>query len=201
MQNRKKKKEIFYLVVRPATASNIQFVNATSNSTVRPIIFQKGTTTSSQPQFLTVMPAGVRVQQLTPVGRTASNQPTTIVRFMSPGTSTIRPGTGQQQFIQLNTNKQQQPLVIKAITASTTNRQQQQQQQPILFTTNTQSKTIQPQTQQQVFVLNQGQQKFTLQMPTKDHSQQEPTADNNVPQLDGTVDDQVRILYSPKIIL
>jgi hypothetical protein len=145
------------------------------------------------------MPAGIRVQQLTPVVRTASNQPTTIVRLMSPATSTIRPGTGQQQFIQFNTNKQQQPLVIKAIT---TNRQQQQQQQPILLTANTQSKTILPQTQQQVLVLNQGQQqKFTLQMPTKDHGQTESTTDNNIPQLDGTVDDQVKIFNSIIIIL
>ncbi len=145
------------------------------------------------------MPAGVRFQQLTPVVRATSNQPTTIVRLMSPGTSTIRPGTGQQQFIQLNTNKQQQPLVIKAITATATNRQQ---QQPILFTTNTQSKTIQPQTQQ-VLVLNQGQQqKFTLQMPAKDHGQTEPTKDNNnIPQLDGTADEQVKIFYSTMIIV
>jgi hypothetical protein len=147
------------------------------------------------------MPAGVRVQQLTPVGRQSSTQPTTIVRLMSPGTSTIRPGTGQQQFIQLNTNKQQQPLVIKAITASTANRQQ-----PIFLTSNnTQPKTIGPQTQQQqVLVLNQGQpQKFTLQMTNvdqtnyknNDHSQQESTTNNNIPQLDGTVDDQVNIFY------
>jgi hypothetical protein len=149
------------------------------------------------------MPAGVRVQQLTPVVRTTSNQPTTIVRLMSPGTSTIRSGIGQQQIFQLNTNKQQQqqqPFVIKAITASTTNRQQ--QQQPILLTTNTQqSKTILPQTQQQVLVLNQGQQqKFTLQMTNKDHSQQESTTttnnnNNNIPQLDGIVDDQVKIIF------
>jgi len=156
------------------------------------------------------MPAGVRVQQLTPVTRTSSTQPTTIVRFMTPGTSTIRSGIGQQQIIQLNTNKQQQqqhPLVIKAITASTSNRQQ-QQQQPILLTANTQQKTILPQNQQQVLVLNQntfnnnpGQQpKFTLQTTNVDQSnssnsnnqQQESTKDNTIPQLDGTVDDQVK---------
>ena len=92
-------------------------------------------------------------------------------------------------FIQLNTNKQQQPVVIKAITAATANRQQ-LQQQPILLTTNTQSKTILPQNQPQVLVFNQGQQqKFTLKIPTKNHSQTESTTDNNnMPQLDGTVD-------------
>ncbi len=146
------------------------------------------------------MPAGVRVQQLTPVIRTSSNQPTTIVRLMSPGTSTIRPGTGQQQIIHLNTNKQQQPLVIKAITASSSSNRQ---QQPILLTSNTQSKTLVPQTQQQVLVLNQGQQqqKFTLQMTNVDqsnytnnnNSQQKSTTDNTIPQLDGIVDDQVNI--------
>jgi hypothetical protein len=137
------------------------------------------------------MPAGVRVQQLTPIIRASSTHPTTIVRLMSPATSTIRPGTGQQQIIQLNTNKQQQPLVIKAITASTSNRQQ-----PILLTSNTQTKTILPQNQQQqqFLVLNQGQQqqqqqqKFTLQI-TNDNGQQESTTDNSLPQLDGTVDD------------
>jgi hypothetical protein len=143
------------------------------------------------------MPAGVRVQQLTPVIRASSNQPTTIVRLMSPGTSTIRSSTGQQQFIQLNTNKQQQPLVIKAITT-------QNRQQPILLTSNTQSKTIGPQTQHQVLVLNQGQQqKFTLQMTNIDQSnhtnndngQQESTTDKPIPQLDGSVDDQVNIFY------
>jgi hypothetical protein len=30
-------------------------------------------------------------------------------------------------------------------------------------------------------------------MPTKDHGQTESTTDNNIPQLDGTVDDQVKI--------
>lgn len=162
---------------------------------MRPIILhQKGATNSTHPQLLTVMPAGVRVQQLTPMIRGVSNQPTTIVRLMSPATSTIRPGTGQQQIIQLNTNKQQ-PLVIKAITASTTNRQQ----HPILLTANTQSKSILPQTQQQqqqqqqVLVLNPGQpQKVTLQMTAKDPGQQTPTTDHNIPQLDGTVDDQVK---------
>jgi len=143
------------------------------------------------------MPAGVRVQQLTPVIRASSNQPTTIVRLMSPGTSTIRSSTGQQQFIQLNTNKQQQPLVIKAITT-------QNRQQPILLTSNTQSKTIAPQTQQQVLVLNQGQQqKFTLQMTNIDQSnhknndngQQESTTDKIIPQLDGSVDDQVNSIF------
>jgi hypothetical protein len=144
------------------------------------------------------MPAGVRFQQLTPVGRASSNQPTTIVRLMSPSNSTgIRATTNQQQFIQLNTNKQQQPLVIKAITTSN------RQQQPILLAANTQQKTILPQTQQQVLVLNQntfnnsqGQQqtKFTFQMTNNDNNQQEPTTkDNNIPQLDGTVDDQVRL--------
>ncbi|CAF1609027.1 unnamed protein product, partial [Adineta ricciae] len=207
--------------VRPTTPSNFQFVNTTANSTVRPIVLhQKGATATSQPQLLTVMPAGVRVQQLTPVVRATSGQPTTIVRFMAPGTSTIRTGTGQQQIIQLNTNKQQQPLVIKAITASTANRQQ-TQQQPILITTNTQQKTILPQNQQQqVLVINQnilsnnqGQQaKFTLQTPNidpppltkNDHESQEPgppsssttttttttSKDAPIPQLDGTVDDQ-----------
>jgi D-serine deaminase-like pyridoxal phosphate-dependent protein len=153
------------------------------------------------------MPAGVRVQQLTPVVRASSTQPTTIVRLMSPATTTVRPGTtGQQQIIQLNTNKQQQhPLVIKAITAQTSNRQQ----QPILLAANTQQKTITSQTQQQVLVLNQntltGQQpKFTLQMTNVDQStnidngQQESTKDNPIPQLDGTVDDQVNIFYQKK---
>lgn len=137
------------------------------------------------------MPAGVRVQQLTPIVRAASNQPATIVRLMSPGTSTIRPAIGQQQIFQLNTNKsQQQPVVIKTITASTVNRQQ----QPILLTTNPQTKTILPQTQQQVFVLNPGQaQKLTLQVTNKDQDQHTSTTDNHMPQLDGTVDDQVRI--------
>jgi hypothetical protein len=196
--------------IRSGTTSNIQFLNATSsNTTVRPIIFhQKQTTNASQPQLLTVMPAGVRVQQLTPVVRTSSTQPATIVRLMSPATTTVRPGgTGQQQIIQLNTNKQQQPLVIKAITAQTSNRQQ--QQQPIILTTNTQQKTGTSQTQQQVLVLNQNtfsntsgqQQKFTLQMtnsaPTHvDHGQQEPTTETKgIPQLDGSVDDQVKILF------
>ncbi|CAF0833913.1 unnamed protein product [Rotaria sordida] len=182
--------------IRPTMSSNIQFVNASANSTVRPIIFhQKTTTTSTQPQLLTVMPAGVRFQQLTPVVRTSTTQPTTIVRLMSPTTSTIRSTTGQQQFIQFNTNKQQQPLVIKAITASN------RLQQPILLTTNTQQKTISPQTQQQVLVLNQntlnnnqGQtSKLTLSMTNIDpsnsintnHSQQTSTNDNTMPQLDG----------------
>ncbi len=193
--------------VRPATTTNFQFVNTNSSNTVRPIIFhQKPTTNSNQPQLLTVMPAGVRVQQLTPVVRSSSTtQPTTIVRLMSPATTTVRPGgTGQQQFIQLNTNKQQQPLVIKAITTQTSNRQQ----QPILLAANTQQKTSTPQTQQQVLVFNQnasGQQpKFTLQMANLDQSnttthidngQHESTMDNGrIPQLDGSVDDQVRIL-------
>ncbi|CAF3574227.1 unnamed protein product [Rotaria sordida] len=182
--------------IRPTMSSNIQFINASANSTVRPIIFhQKTTTTSTQPQLLTVMPAGVRFQQLTPVVRTSTTQPTTIVRLMSPTTSTIRSTTGQQQFIQFNTNKQQQPLVIKAITASN------RLQQPILLTTNTQQKTISPQTQQQVLVLNQntlnnnqGQtSKLTLSMTNIDpsnsintnHSQQTSTNDNTMPQLDG----------------
>jgi hypothetical protein len=163
------------------------------------------------------MPAGVRVQQLTPVVRGSSTQPTTIVRLMSPATTTVRPGgTGQQQIIQLNTNKQQQPLVIKAITAQTSNRQQ----QPILLAANTQQKPITSQTQQQVLVLNQntfsttsGQQpKFTLQMTNIDHSnsttttnvdngQQESTTDNRIPQLDGSVDDQVKIFYHKKKII
>ncbi|CAF5147234.1 unnamed protein product, partial [Rotaria magnacalcarata] len=164
--------------VRPATTSNIQFLNTNSSSgsnTVRPIIFhQKSSNNSTQPQLLTVMPAGVRVQQLTPVVRGASNQPTTIVRLMSPATNTVRPGsTGQQQIIQLNTNKQQQPLVIKAITTQTSNRQH----QPILLTGNMQQKTMTTQSQQQVLVFNQnafstagGQQpKFTLQMKNFDH--------------------------------
>ncbi|CAF0827722.1 unnamed protein product [Rotaria sp. Silwood1] len=198
--------------VRPATTSNIQFVNTNStnvSNTVRPIIFhQKPSATSTQPQLLTVMPAGVRVQQLTPVVRGSSTQPTTIVRLMSPATTTVRPGTGQQQIIQLNTNKQQQPLVIKAITAQTSNRQQ----QPILLAANTQQKTIPSQSPQQILVLNQntfsttsGQQpKFTLQMKNIDQSnsttvntttnidngQQEPIMDSGIPQLDGTVDDQ-----------
>ena len=153
------------------------------------------------------MPAGVRVQQLTPVIRGSSTQPTTFVRFMSPSTSIIRPGTGQQQIIQLNTTKQQQPLVIKAITTSTTNRQQ-----PILLTSNTQSKTILSQNPQQVLVFNQGQgqqQKFTLQMANVEqtnhtnndnNNQQETTTttittENPIPQLDGSVDDQVNIFF------
>lgn len=191
-----------FSAVRPLTSSNIQFLNTTSNSTVRPIIFnQKGTTSSGQPQLLTVMPAGVRVQQLTPVVRGSSNQSTTIVRLMQPTSSTIRTNTGQQQFIQLNTNKQQQPLVIKAITTSGTNRQQ----QPILLAANTQQKTILPQNQQQqhqqVLVLNQntfnnnqGQlPKFTVQMAHVDNNPPETTTkDTTIPQLDGTVDDQVR---------
>lgn len=209
------------LAVRPVTSSSIQFVNTNStnaSNTVRPIIFhQKGTNNAAQPQLLTVMPAGVRVQQLTPVVRGTSTQPTTIVRLMSPATTTVRPGTtGQQQFIQLNTNKQQQPLVIKAISAQTSNRQQ----QPILLAANTQQKTIPAQSQQQVLVLNQntfstasGQQpKFTLQMknidqpnstsvntttvaapaPTlttnNDNGQQESAMDTGIPQLDGCID-------------
>ena len=192
---------------------NIQFLNAnSSNATVRPIIFhQKPSANSPQPQLLTVMPAGVRVQQLTPVVRAATNQPTTIVRLMSPATTTVRPGTtpGQQQIIQLNTNKQQQPLVIKAITAQTSaNRPQ---QQPIVLTTNAPQQQQQQQQQQQVLVLNQnstGQQpKFTLQMANVDHSQHEsnnePTTTTttttttptpSIPQLDGSVDDQVSSL-------
>ena len=159
------------------------------------------------------MPAGVRVQQLTPVGRSSSNQGTTIVRLMSPATSTIRSGTGQQQIIQLNTNKQQQPLVIKAITTPSSNRQQQQQQQPILLAANTQHKTFLPQNQQQVLVFNQGQQpKFTLQMTNIDQSnsnnvEQKTTTipqldgcyhldtssqDKFIPQIDGSVDDPVK---------
>ena len=161
------------------------------------------------------MPAGVRVQQLTPVGRQTSNQSATIVRLMSPITSGMRPGgTGQQQFIQLNTtNRQQQtPLVIKAITTPAGNRPQ-QQHQPILLTANTQQKTILPQAQpQQVLLINQNtfnnnhnnnqaaQPKLTLQVTSADKTpaattegnQQEPTASNILPQLDGTVDDPVR---------
>ncbi len=207
--------------VRPATASNFQFVNTSSTgatNTVRPIIFhQKPTTTSTQPQLLTVMPAGVRVQQLTPVVRGSSTQPTTIVRLMSPATTNVRPGIGQQQFIHLNTNKQQHPLVIKAIAAQTANRQQ-QQQQPMLLAANSQQKTMTPQSQQQVLVLNQntfstssGQHpQFTLQMTNfdqknspsvhtttnVDNGQQEPT----IPQLDGSVDDQVNIFLKFIII-
>jgi len=209
--------------VRPATTSNIQFVNTNSSNPVRPIIFhQKPTTNSTQPQLLTVMPAGVRVQQLTPIVRGSSTQSTTIVRLMSPATTTVRTtgtGTGQQQFIQLNTNKQQQPLVIKAITA---NRQQQQQQQPVLLAANTQQKMMTSQNQQQVLVLNQntfsttsGQQqqqqpKFTLQMTNLDHSnpttninngQQESITDTGIPQLDGSVDDQVNIFHQTKKII
>ena len=196
--------------IRSGTTSNIQFLNATSSNTaVRPIIFhQKQATNTSQPQLLTVMPAGVRVQQLTPVVRGSSTQPATIVRLMSPATTTLRPGgTPQQQIIQLNTNKQQQPLVIKAITAQTANRQQ----QPIILATNTQQKTGAPQTQQQVLVLNQntfsntsGQQpKFTLQManptPNVDQVQHEPTIETGgIPQLDGSVDDQVKIRLMKK---
>jgi len=200
--------------IRPITSSNIQFVNATSNSTGRPIIFhQKGATSTNSPQLLTVMPAGVRVQQLTPVVRPTTNQAATIVRLMSPMTSTIRPGTGQQQIIQLNATKQQQnqPLVIKAITASGTNRQQ--QQQPILLTTNSQQKPFTSQTgTQQILVLNQNsfnnhfqsgtQPKLTLQMTnvdptittttatTTNHHNDHPTHEStgnetNLPQLDG----------------
>jgi hypothetical protein len=202
--------------VRPATTSNIQFVNTNSSNPIRPIIFhQKPTTNSTQPQLLTVMPAGVRVQQLTPIVRGSSTQPTTIVRLMSPATTTVRTSgtsTGQQQFIQLNTNKQQQPLVIKAITAN----RQQQQQQPVLLTANTQQKMMTSQNQQQVLVLNQntfsttsGQQqpKFTLQMTNLDHSnpitninngQQESITDTGIPQLDGSVDDQVNIFHQTK---
>lgn len=145
------------------------------------------------------MPAGVRVQQLTPIVRAASNQPATFVRLMSPGTSTIRSGIGQQQIFQLNTNKQQQqPVVIKTITTSTANRQQ---QHPILLTTNPQSKTILPQTQQQVFVLNPGQaQKLTLQLTNKDQDHHASTTDNHMPQLDGAVDDQVKIFPFNNII-
>lgn len=189
--------KLFISAILPTTASNFQFLNATSNSTVRPIIFhQKPGSTTTQTQLLTVMPAGVRVQQLTPVGRATSTQPTTIVRLMSPATSNVRPSTGQQQFIQLGTNKQQQPLVIKAIT--TPNRPQ---QQPILLTTNTQQKTILPQAQQQVLVLNQNTlnnnqaqpSKITFTMTNMDssnssnvnHSQSTSTTDNPMPQLDG----------------
>ena len=200
--------------VRPGTTSNIHFLNATSSNTVRPIIFhQKTSNNSQQPQLLTVMPAGVRVQQLTPVGRTSSAQPTTIVRLMSPATTTIRSGNPgqQQQFIQLNTNKQQQPLVIKAITAQTSNRSQ---QQPIILSTNTQQKSVTGQGQQQVLVLNQnsftsssGQQHptFTLQMatptPNPDPPHQEPNSEPaEIPQVDGGVDDQVKILYLTQYI-
>ena len=160
------------------------------------------------------MPAGVRLQQLTPVMRGATTQPTTIVRLMSPATSSVRPGgTGHQQIIQLNTNKQQQPLVIKAITAQTTNRpQMQQQQQSIVLTTNSQQKSIVQQGQQQVLVLNQnaftnagGQQaKFTIQMTNAEPmSVTAATPPSNtdaalqlpsIPQLDGSVDDQVQEL-------
>lgn len=194
--------------VRPGTTSNIHFLNATSSNTVRPIIFhQKTSNNSQQPQLLTVMPAGVRVQQLTPVGRASSAQPTTIVRLMSPATTTIRSGNPgqQQQIIQLNTNKQQHPLVIKAIAAQSSNRSQ---QQPFILSTNTQQKSATGQgQQQQVLVLNQnsfsnssGQHPtFTLQMATPtmnpDPPQHEPSSEPaEIPQLDGGVDDQVKIL-------
>ena len=204
--------------VRSGTTSNIHFLNATSSNTVRPIIFhQKTSNNSPQPQLLTVMPAGVRVQQLTPVVRTSSTQPTTIVRLMSPANTSIRQGNpGQQQFIQLNANKQHQPLVIKAITAQTSNRPQ-QQQQPIILAANTQQKSFAGQGQQQVLVLNQntfantsGQQqqqqpKFTLQMANTttttttthvDQPRQEPTPEPpEIPQVDGGVDDQVKPVY------
>ena len=169
----------------------------------RPIIFhQKASTPTTQPQLLTVMPAGVRVQQLTPVVRGATNQAATIVRLMSPAMSNVRPSTGQQQIIQLNTNKQQQqqPLVIKAITGPNIHRQQ---AQPILLAANTQQKMIAPQTQpQQVLLLNQNsfnnnqstQAKFTLQpgnaeasnSPQADQVQPESTGDSTLPQLDGS---------------
>ena len=199
-----------FLAVRPATsASSIQFLNSTTNSNSRPLIFhQKTNNASPQTQLLTVMPAGVRVQQLTPVVRGASNQPTTIVRLMSPGTTTagnIRSGTGQHQIIQLNTSKQQsQPFVIKGITTQASNRQQ----QPILLTTNAQQRSMLPPGQQQVLVLNQtsgGQQaKFTLQMTSADpvnsteHPRQEPSTGTGLPQLDGSIDDQVENLDQSK---
>ena len=197
----------FFSAIRPLTASNIQFFNTASNSVsagARPIIFhQKASTPTTQPQLLTVMPAGVRVQQLTPVIRGASNQAATIVRLMSPAMSNVRPSTGQQQIIQLNTNKQQQqqPLVIKAISGPSISRQQ---PQPILLAANTQQKMIAPQqTQpQQVLLLNQTpfnnnqstQAKFTLQpanaeassSPQADQVQPESTGESTLPQLDGS---------------
>lgn len=177
------------------------------NNNVRPLIFhQKSNNSSQQTQLLTVMPAGVRVQQLTPVVRGSTNQPTTIVRLMSPATTTagnIRPGTGQHQIIQLNTSKQQnQPLVIKTISNPASNRQQ----QPILLAANTQQKSMLPPGQQQVLVLNQnafsssgGQQpKFTLQMTSSDQvnitTNTDPPTDTGLPQLDGSIDDQVETL-------
>ena len=200
-----------FLAVRPATSvSNIQFLSNASSNSLRPIIFhQKPNTASAQPQLLTVMPAGVRFQQLTPIVRSASSQSNTIVRLMSPVTSTagLRPGIGQQQIIQFNTNKQQtQPLVLKGTTTQSSNRQQ---QQPIFLTTNAQSKTMLPQSQQQVLVFNQnsgsmggGQQaKFTLQVtnldpsPATDTAQHEATTtttEPRIPQLDGSIDDQVK---------
>lgn len=192
----------FVLAVRPATpASTIQF---TTNNTVRPLIFhQKTNSNSSQPQLLTVMPASVRLQQLTPVVRAPTAQPTTIVRLMPPTSTPTTSTTGTQQIIQLNANKQtNQPLVIKAITTQASNRQQ---QQPIFLTTTAQQKTLlgqpgQQQQQQQVLVLNQnafanpnGQTtKFTLQMTHADTTRPESNSDPGIPQLDGSVDDQVR---------
>ena len=209
--------EGFCLAVRSTPTPNIQFVNTTSASVsnaIRPIIFhQKTPTTSPQPQLLTVMPAGVRVQPLTPVVRGSSTQPT-IVRLMSSTTTNVRPSTGQQQIIQLNTNKQQQPLVIKAISAQTSNRQQQQQQQqPILLAANTQQKLNTTQSQQQILVLNQNtitstasiqSPKLALQIansdqptstsvsatPTIDNDQQESTVHRGISQLDGCYDNE-----------
>ena len=189
---KKKKRNIqfFSLAIRPTTSSNIQFLNTTSNSNIRPINFhQNGTTTSTQPQLLTVMPAGVHIQQLTPVAHSSSTQPTTIVRLMSPKT------TGQQQLIQLNTPKQQ-PLIVKAISTSTSNRQ------PILLTSNTQSKVNSSSMQQSILVLNQNttnniqNQQAKIMLSTANinqsnmnYSQQEITTKNNhlIPQTDGLI--------------
>jgi hypothetical protein len=186
------------LAVRPMTSPSIQFLNSTANATVRPIIFQKNSNNTVQPQLLTVMPAGVRVQQLTPVVRSTNNQAATIVRLMSPVTSAIRPGTNAQQIFQLNSASQQQtPLVIKAITAN-------RPQQSIVLNAGTQQKTIISQSQgQQVVLLNQNMlnvsnnampsTQMTLQMMTMDRSTEStatelPSSDRNLPQLDGTYD-------------
>lgn len=209
-----KQKTFYRSDVRTVTPSNIQFVNATTSNTtsatVRPIIFHQKTATTNQPQLLTVMPAGVRLQQLAPVVRPTANQAATIVRLMTPVTSSIRPGaTGQQQIIQLNTTKQQQtqqqPLVIKAIAASGANRPQ---QQPILLTTTTagQQKAMLGHSQpQQLLLLNQNafnnnnnnnqgsQTKITLQMAnveqgnisTMEPNQTDSSSEKNLPQLDG----------------
>jgi len=162
--------------VRPATpTSTIQF---TTNNNVRPLIFHQKTTNSptNQPQLLTVMPAGVRLQQLTPMVRAQS----TIVRLMSPATtSSANP-----------TKTTNQPLVIKAITSQTSNRTQ----QPILLTTNASQQAA------QVLLLNQntftnsnGQTaKITLQMsnaPSPPRVATPTTNDTTIPQLDGSVDE------------